>query len=199
MNRETTIASIKSKLGELKSSFYIQGGHIAPLHIPQKEFNSISEVFPTLFSERDESAYLFWSEVPIRFHYTYEFYANFDALIELCGKLMDQGEGSSEWILLTDDLIGDLQFDWNAGQLKITGKWKMRKSDSIYAEVLNKKAVINTTTTDFLNEWTILFMQIKNSFATAGIHLTTDDAKDQWKEMNRIIGGSTSLGKLYTR
>jgi len=199
LNRETTIASIKSKLGELKSSFYIQGGHVSPLYLKEKEFTEVKEVFLVLFSEDAESAYWFWNEVPIRFHYTYEFYANFDWILELLGKLIDQSSGKYEATLLTDQVIGALTFEWNAGQLKMTGEWKMRRNQSIFAEILNKKDFVNISTKDFLKEWFVILMQIKKSFDKAGVVINTAPEKAKIKEISRILARTEGAGKLYTR
>lgn len=198
MNKTERIQSIKQKLQALKTSFVIQAGHPRALPAPKKTYPSLAEVFIDLFSENDESAWLFWNQIPVRFHYTYELYSNVEDLIILLEKLAFEPQGKHEWIWLTDVFITTVQAEWKYPNLVLTSNWKVKRSHQAMADLLNKKNKINTTTQGFLGEWKIILYQIINTLKKAEIVLSDEAEKNKILRLKKIINTIEKQGHLYT-
>jgi hypothetical protein len=201
-NKTTQIANIKAKLAKAagQSSFLIQGGHISPIYSKQKEFNTLAEVFSKIFSDNDEAAFIFWNKIPIRFHYNYEFFANWDNILEWLTELStNKVEGEYHWVMQTDVYFVRLNSVWKNGALKIVGTWSDRRSKTGMADHLNKNNTINIEIDAFLKEWALLLLQVTNAIKTSGISFSSNSESEKMNAMYSLIASIDGAGKLYTK
>lgn len=144
-----------------KQTFHIQPGNPQPDF--EKDFagDSLSELFPLMFRENEESAYLFWNGIPIRFHYAYELYKNIEGLLNLCNALANQDEGNIEILLVTEQFFMEWKGRWGNDEIEIRAKFSsVRSSFDQYAKCLNALGTIRVSQVDFLEEWNRLFKQV---------------------------------------
>jgi hypothetical protein len=200
-NKNALAAQIRSSLHQAKGgSFVIQAGHVTPLFIRQKQVKTLSSAFSVLFSENDESAWLFWNEIPVRFRYKYEFAANWDKIIEWLRKLKAEKSGEYQVTLVTELFSLAIRSSWKNGMLQLVGEWTAKKDSSArMADALNKKNEITLTVNDFIQEWKTLLHQVVGIFETVGIALTDPAEKTKIGEMKKIAVSVDGLGKLYTK
>jgi hypothetical protein len=200
-DKNALAAQIRSSLNEAKGgSFVIQAGHVTPLYVQDKEFASMAYVFPALFSENDESAWIFWNEIPVRFHYTYEFYANWDDLLVWLQRMKAQPAGEHELTLSTDIFFMAIRSVWKNGTLQLLSEWTAKKdAGKLMAETLNSKNEITLPVNDFIQEWKTLIYQVVRIFEKAGILLTDPAEHAKIALMKKIAVSVEGAGKLYTK
>ncbi len=191
-------AQIKSKLLEQKNSFYIQLGHPVA-NIPEEEvFRDIRSVFPEVFSENSESAYLFWQQIPIRFHYTYELYWNLEALVDLFIAMQSDNSGSYHLFIQTEILIGEWNVDWQNDSVKLRSKWTGKDMYSPLAELLNKKAPLLLHKQVFLEEWKGILQQSSN--VLGAINFKDLSVRSSFLEkLHSVLNKIDNVGQLYKR
>jgi len=179
-------------------SFFVQSGYPIITYSNPKQIDQFLEIFPHLFSPNTESAFLFWHSIPIRFHYNYELYANFDDLLIWLEKLAFEKTGNYEFVLSTDVFLTNIQSNWSNGKLVIESDWSAKRSHDTLAEILNKKGPIHISVMDFLREWKIILYQIVNTVKKTGIIITDPNEKAKIQRLYRIINVIQGRGKLYT-
>lgn len=189
---------IKQKLQTLKSSFTIQAGHPTALYLKQQHFEKAADIFPKLFGENDEAAFLFWCKIPIRFAYTYEWYANFNDLLIWFERMLVREKGDYEFVLTTDVFLTNIKARWEEGMLTIESDWTAKRSLQKMADLLNQKGTIRLNLQDFLKEWKILWMQIEKAIRKADIVLTDEKEQKKIQTMQLIISHIQGQGKMYT-
>jgi hypothetical protein len=183
----------------VKNFFLLQSGHpIIDFQI-ENQFSQLVEIFPKLFSPNTEFAFLLWHNIPIRFHYNYELYANFDNLLIWLEKLAFEKKGQYDFVLSTDVFLTTIQSNWDNGKLIIRSDWSAKRSHSNLAEILNKKGPINISVLDFLREWKIILYQILNSIKKTGVIITEPEEKEKIQRLNRIVNEIQGQGILYTK
>lgn len=189
---------IKQKLQTLKSSFTIQAGHPTALYLKQQRFEKVADIFPKLFGENDEAAFLFWCKIPIRFAYAYEWYANFDDLLIWFERMLTKEKGDYEFVLTTDIFLTTMKARWEKGMLTIESDWTAKRSHEKMADVLNQKGTIRLKLPDFLSEWKILWMQIEKAIRKVGVALADEKEQQKLQTIQLIISHIQGQGKMYT-
>lgn len=167
--------------------------------IKEKEFVQMRSVFSSLFSINSESAFLFWHGIPIRFHYAYELYANFEDLLKWWEKLAFQSKGGYEFVLNTDIFLTEIKSHWFKGNLRIESDWMVKRSHGALAAILNQKGPIDINIFDFLREWKVILYQIVNSIKKARIDITDAQEKEKIQRLIRIVNRIEGQGVLYTK
>lgn len=199
MQNQEYIEGIKIKFQNFKEQFYIQIGHVKPKHSSRISVEKLKEVFPLIFSENGESAYIFWKQIPIRFHYTYELYANFDIILGWLEQLYNQTEGQHKLTLLTDIFIIELNSKWANNQLKIESNWLAKETHKNYALVINNKGSIITYVDTFLGEWKPLLLQIVKGIEVSGIKISNLIEKEKIERIKKITPYISKTALLYTK
>lgn len=183
-----------------KTSFVIQCAHVEIRTLENRQFDRIAEVFPKLFWENQEAAYLFWNSIPVRFHYRYELFANFNEILAVCWMMQKQESGSTKASLRTDYFVFDWLFRWQGDQLEMSAKFMARKKCyDAYANALNKVSDIFLSKEEFLNEWSTLFQQIFRCLTHAGVIINDGIERRKFELMIGVIRQMESYGKLYTQ
>lgn len=182
------------------SSFIIQCAHVEIRQLENRQFDKIMQVFPKLFWENQEAAYLFWNNVPIRFHYRYELFANFDEVLAVCWMMQKEESGSTKATIQTDYFIFDWVFRWQGEKLEMSARFTARrKCYAAYASALNNAPDIFITKEEFLNEWSTLFQQIFKCFTNSGVIINDGAERRKYELMIGVIHKMESYGKLYTK
>jgi hypothetical protein len=180
--------------------FQIQLGHPKILAPENKAFDRLAEVFPKLFAENEESAYLFWHQIPIRWHYTYEWYANVDDIIAILWLIYSKQEGANKVKFMTDTLFIDWEVRWNDTDIIIKSTFlERRQSSKLYAEALNKHQQLEISKNDFIAEWNTLILQIIKCFTSAKIKITDEREIIKFQMLEKIAANFHQYGTLYIK
>lgn len=183
----------------MKPLFYIQPGHIHVQHVSLNIDCAFRDVFPKLFSENSESAYIFWKEIPIRFHYTFECFANLDRLIVLMNKIIDNKQGTEQFTFLTDTLVGNWTLDWSKDSLSIQSNWIGNQGFSEYADALNRAGSISMPIDAFIAEWKLLLVQVLNSLDTVSAAKLNENIQETVQFIGKILKSTEKIGTIYTK
>lgn len=180
--------------------FLIQCGHVSIRKLDNHRFDKIAHVFPKLFWENQESAYIFWNQIPIRWHYTFEFFANFDDVLAVCRMLQQNESGATKATIQTDYFLFDWIFHWSGEDLQMNASFLARKkSYQRYADALNHVGEIQMTKTAFLNEWTILLQQLLKCFVSAGVIINDGTERRKYELLIELVNQLKNYGQLYTK
>ncbi|PHR35250.1 MAG: hypothetical protein COA38_02885 [Fluviicola sp.] len=199
MPDQSIIESLKSRVKAFGDQFYIQLGHVKTRNADGQSVKCFQEVFPIIFSEDDEAAYLFWKQIPIRFHYTYECYANIDALILWFEKMKDHRNGEHKCTLLTDVFIIELSATWDAKNIKIESNWMVKTNHQKLADALNEKGPLVATVDRFLGEWKPFLVQLVRGIDASGIAFDDPQEKDKIRRIKALTPYISDTSKLYAK
>jgi len=177
----------------------LQVGYISLSKHEKLFITKLTDFLSIIFNENGESSYLFWNQIPIRFHYTYELYANFDDLLIWWEKLAFESGGHYDWTMETDLFLADIQSEWKNGQLKIKSHWTEKRSHESLAKKLNEKNKIEMSVMDFLREWKMLMLQILNAVENSGVEFRDEKEKLKLIRLQKITKRIYSQGVLYTK
>lgn len=176
----------------------IQCGHPNIRKVKAREFKTLSEVFPYLFCENEESAYIFWHGTPIRLHYTYELYENINEISGFCWLLQkdDQGELTASFML--EQLIMNWHFTWENNTIRIKSEFQSRMhSYDVYADFLNKKQELTMPLDAFLAEWKVLLMQLGKAIKTSRVTIEDGVERRRYEVMLRAEKKIQQQGSMY--
>jgi hypothetical protein len=199
MPDQSRIEHLASRVKAFGQQFYVQLGHVKAKNAQGQTVERFADAFPIVFSENEESAFLFWKNIPIRFHYTYELYANIDTLIIWFEKMMSQTAGEYSCTLLTDVYILQIDAAWDAQNLKIHSNWMVMKHHQKMADLLNQKGALVTTVDGFLAEWKPLLVQIIRGIEASGIAFSDVSETDKIRRLKAITPYIANASKLYAQ
>lgn len=197
MTRSSQIENLKQRIHDFGSQFYIQPGYVKSVYSGKNEVETFREVFPAIFSENEESAYIFWKQIPIRFHYTYECYANIDTLLNWFEMLSNKSSGSHDLVLQTDVFIVELHTKWADDRLKIEPLWRVKTSHQLLADRLNELGAVVTKVKDFLGEWKLILVQLVRAVERSKITITLPAEREKIMRIKRLTPGVQTDPKLY--
>lgn len=199
MPDQSRIEQLKSRVKAFGEQFYVQLGHVNAKNAHGQTVERLAEVFPLVFSEDEESAFLFWKQIPIRFHYTYELYANIDTLLIWFEKMMDQSNGAHNCTLLTDVYIIEVSAKWDASYLKIETNWMVMKHHQKMADLLNEKGALVTSVQGFLSEWKPLIVQVIRGIEASGVAFSNPEEQDKIRRFKAITPYIEGHSKIYAK
>lgn len=178
----------------------IQLGHPQIVHTSQREFQKLQDAFLHLFSPQEESIYLFWHRIPIRFRYREDMHANFNQILSILRLLQKEPTGVSKVNLMTQGLFINWEIAWNAGELRIVSRFTDTEDTyQKYAEALNQHPILRVSKLAFLREWKALLHQLIMGFQTAQIKLSDASEQRKWESMRQIEARIMQYGVLYTK
>ncbi len=182
-------------LKEFQDQFYIQLGHIKAMTSVGITVQSFSEIMPEIFPENAESAYLFWKQLPIRFHYTYECYENLERMLDWFEEMIEKESGSTEFTFITDVFISTWHAHWGDGKLKIKSEWMVKTNHHLLAETLNNRGDLIVFRDQFMAEWKPIFEQVVSGISWSGIVMPESAQKivDRIKILTPKIMGKPKL------
>lgn len=182
------------------NNFLIQLGHPKINSLERKEFENLAEVFRFLFRENEESAYLFWYDIPIRFHYTYELYANINELVSILWLLYSREQGGNKCLFSTDTLFIEWEVRWQGDDLQIKSNFTSRRDAyHHYAAVLNQNQVLECSKKDFLAEWNTLILQLVKSLDAAGVEIRDEKENLKYLVLQKLAANLHQYGQLYVK
>lgn len=183
----------------LRSKFYIQPGHPKVIRTAVDSSDTIADVFQKIFSENDESMYMFWSDIPIRFHYTFEFCMNLERLSTLLDKICKNPEGQEQFVLLTDALVGNWSVNWGNNEIAIDASWKGRPPFEGYASALNGTETLKCSKDDFMAEWKLPFIQVMNALDDVKAIGMNKDIDEIIQKMGSVLQATDHYGVQYDK
>ena len=183
----------------MKPTFYIQPGHVTVQRVKVNDATTFREIFPLIFRENDESAFIFWKEIPIRFHYTFECFANLDRLITVMNAMLDTEQGNEQFTFVTDALVGNWSLSWKNDELTIQAHWMGNKDYDQYANTLNEAGDIIVPIKTFCAEWKLLLVQVLNSLDAVGAAKLNEGISQKVAEIGRILQSTDAIGILYAK
>lgn len=178
----------------------IQLGHPQVLHSTQREFKTLQDAFLHLFSDQEESIYLFWHRIPIRLRYREDMHANFNQILSMLKLLQKQPNGLSKVNLMTQGLFINWEVAWNAGELRIESRFTdTEDAYQKYAEALNQYPILRVSKLAFLREWKALLHQLIMGFQTGQITFLEAIEQRKWESLREIEARIMQYGVLYTK
>ena len=178
----------------------IQLGHPKINQGSFSRFEKVKDVFLELFRVEEESLYLFWHDVPIRFRYCKDLHQIFDDILAMIWMLQDKESGAAKVTLQNQLLSMTWAFRWQGDDLQIDSVFSAR--DELYrkyADALNKNASIKVSKKAFLSEWKTLLHQIVISFDAGNIEIEDGTERRKLEMMQSVEASISGYGKLYTR
>ena len=180
--------------------FLIQLGHPKINTIPEQEFQSLAEFFLKLFKSPEESIYIFWNQIPLRFRYREDLFSSFNDMLALVWLLQKEEKGETKFQF--HNQVMDIGFNcaWSHDELTIHAKFQpFEYLYEPYANTLNNSNSIQLSKAHFLNEWKTLFHQILVSLEDS--KCTIEDGLERRRlELLQLTEKSIKgYGRLYTR
>lgn len=178
----------------------IQLGHPKINTVPVQEFKKVKDVFLKLFHPQEESVFMFWYDVPVRFRYHTDLYESFDELLAMVWLIQKENEGKIKATLTNQILQLEFKLYWKDDMLDVYANFKAFESlYDHYAEALNVKPVLTVSKNDFLKEWNTLLRQVVVSFKAGGILIEDGKERRKYELLKNVEQSIKGYGKLYTK
>jgi len=181
------------------SPFVIQPGHVKMLKATAAEDDSFRDLFPKMFSEHDESMYLFWKGIPIRFHYTFDCFASMGNCIHLLNEIATTDNGNQPFFFVTNVLSAKWQVNWNKSEVSIQSEWRGKKGFEKYAENLNTAGELKLDREAFLAEWKLPLIQVLNMVDAAKARNINDSIETKVQQAGKILQSVETFGQIYEK
>ena len=180
--------------------FKIQLGHPKIIQDSFAEFERVKDVFAQLYREEEESIYLFWNNIPIRFRYRQELVKDFDNILAMVW-LIDKEEQGSSLVQLENQLLNiTLELRWKNDHLTIQAEFS-EKSEIYhnYSQCLASNTTLEISRKEFLKEWHTLLHQIVVSFTAGNIKIKDGTERRKLEMLQGVDKNISGYGKLYER
>ena len=180
--------------------FTIQLGHPKINTLPAQEFEEVNEVFLRLFHEQEESIYLYWHEIPIRFRYHEDLYNSFNDMLAMLWLLQKESSGETK-VILSNQLFRILwKLYWHGDDLEIVAHFEaFEPLYENYAEALNQKSELRLDKRQFLSEWKTLLHQVLVSFEAGKISIKDGKERRKLELLQQTEKTIENYGVLYAR
>ena len=180
---------------------FIQLGHLRlASHIPNNVFINASESLKQLFRRHEESAFLFWHEIPIRFRYQQDIPRNFDQILALVWLMQRDDEGASEIELVTQLVSMRWQILWTKDRATITADFKPEMPEyQPYIESLNQHSEISLPKEELINELAMLLRQVAICLKTAKVQIQNGTERRKQELLERVVENILMPGKMYKK
>ncbi len=178
----------------------IQLGHPKINKVPAQEFKQVKDVFLKLFHRQEESLFMFWYDVPVRFRYHTDLHQCFDELLAMVWLIQKEKEGKTKVTLTNQILQVELKLYWKDDTLTIDAHCKaFEPLYNQYAEVLNRKPMLTLSKNDFLKEWNTLLHQMMVSFKAGNIVIADGKERRKFELLEGVTQSIKGYGKLYVK
>lgn len=181
-------------------SFSLQLGHLKIRSGPFPVARSISEALKILFREQEESVYVFWHDVPIRFRYKQDLTRSFDNILAMLWLMQREDEGATKVELDAQLLTARLEVRWDDEACHVHAVFTER--DPLYepyAEALNRSPHLSIDKRAFLSEWKTLLHQLIVSIEAGGVIIRDGTERRKWEMLQSVEHGIADYGRIYTR
>ncbi len=177
----------------------LQLGHPKIKQDPFPAIDHLRDVFVHLFRAEEESVYLFWHEIPLRFRYHEDLYHNFDDIVALVWLVQRDDQGATKVHFTTQLVSIDWEVRWERDNLVVRGTFAGH--DDLYgpyAEALNKQPEVKISKQVFLSEWKTLLHQIIVAFQSGHVEIQDGTERRKWELLQRVERQIPRYGQLYT-
>ncbi|MEM7185444.1 MAG: hypothetical protein AAF466_02200 [Bacteroidota bacterium] len=178
--------------------FTVQLGHPKIIQDTPREFEKMQDIFLAVFREVEESAYLFWNDIPIRLRYREDLYRSFNDMLALVWMLQKEPKGSTKATLINQLMEVQLTAKWENDDLSIDGAFK--SFEYLYrplADALSRQSEIRMSRAQFLREWKTLFRQLIEVVESSGHRVQDGVERRRYELLTRVEASIDSYGLLY--
>lgn len=179
--------------------FIIQPGHVKMLKGQAATGDSFRDLFPKMFSEYDESMYIFWKGIPIRFHYTFDCFASMGNCINLLHTIATEEYGNETFYFVTNVLSARWQVKWNTSNITIESHWQGKTGFKNYADRINAAREIKMSREAFLAEWKLPLIQVLNMIDAANGRNINDSIETKVQQAGSVLQSVEAFGEIYTK
>lgn len=178
--------------------FQIQLGHPKIMQESFEPFVKVKDVFQDLFREDEESIYLFWDSVPLRFRYKQDLAENFDNILAMVRLIERMSKGGTTAELHSQLFTVELELHWLGKLLKIKAVFREHTPEyKIYADFLNKRSLLEVSRERFLSEWHTLLHQIVCAFRAGEIVIEDGTERRKLELLQTVDERIKGFGSLY--
>lgn len=180
--------------------FSIQLGHPKINNIPEQEFETVREVFLRLFKSQEEGIFLFWNQIPLRFRYREDLFANFNDMLALVWILQKEEKGETTAKFQNQLLTITFICVWNNDDLSIQAHFEpFEHLYEPYGTALNNSDKIHLSKAQFLSEWKTLLHQILISFEASKCVIKDGIERRRFELLQHTEKSIKDYGRLYVR
>lgn len=161
---------------------------------------SLSEALDMLFRAQEESVYVFWHDIPIRFRYRQDLSRCFDDILAMVWLMQRDHEGATKVALDTQLLKAAWEVRWKDDACRIEAAFAERDElFAPYAEALNRYPEVHMERSAFLREWNTLLHQIIVSMEAGDVEIQDGVERRKWEMLQRVDRSIAEYGTIYTR
>ncbi|MEO1614977.1 MAG: hypothetical protein AAFV88_03955 [Planctomycetota bacterium] len=153
-----------------------------------------------IFRNEEESAYVFWAQIPVQLTYQRSLYECIDQVVAMAFVVHSNEEGAT--LVELQNQILDIRWElhWDRDELVIKSLFSARDDlYAPYAETLNRHAQLRMPRAVFLSEWHTLLHQIVVAIREANIEIEDGTERRKWELLQRLDEQIEGYGQLYTR
>lgn len=181
-----------------RDQFVLQLGHPKIRQDTFPAFATVREVFLHLFRAEEESIYLFWHTIPLRFRYRQELYANFDPILAMVWLVQRDDRGATRVDLTNQLLRMRWEIRWDGDVLTIHSVCSaLDELYEPYAQAHNRCSDVTVDRQAFLNEWKTLLHQIIVAFQAGDVEIQDGTERRKWEMLQRVEKQIAQAGQLY--
>lgn len=180
--------------------FALQLGHPKINAGPFPPFARVRDAFLPLFRAEEESAYLFWHDLPLRLRYHHDLDTNFDAILAMVWLVQRDDAGSTLVDLTTQLLAVRWELRWQGDELRVAGSFRAREDlYAPYADAFSRVPALRIDRQAFLAEWKTLLHQVVVAFEAGGVSIRDGTERRKWELLQRVEREIARYGVLYLR
>ncbi|MEM7084568.1 MAG: hypothetical protein AAF489_00205 [Bacteroidota bacterium] len=180
--------------------FTIQLGHPKINTIPKQEFKTLGDIFLHLFKLEEESVFMFWNEIPLRFRYREDLFASFNDMLAVAWILQKEKKGETTATFQNQLLTMTLTCIWNNDDLSLQAHFEsFEHLYEPYGNALNQANNIRLSKARFLSEWKTLFHQILVSLEASNCTIEDGVERRRLELLQQTEKSIQNYGGLYHR
>lgn len=178
----------------------IQLGHPKINQWPAQEVKQVRDVFLKLFHPLEESIYLFWNGIPIRFRYREDMYHSFDEILAMTWLVQKENSGRTKAVLTAQLLKAELRISWKEDLVDIeTTFTPFEELYKSYTDTLNTQNRISMSRHQFLAEWKMILHQAIVSLRAGNISIEDGKERRKLELLQHVEQTIPGYGKLYAK
>ena len=178
--------------------FQLQAGYPK---ISKTDLNSaccMEEMFTLLYPEEDESFYVMWCDIPIRFRYRHELAKNFNEILTMLWTLNAESNGKLSVQIKNQLLTANLKIEWYDDSFILHPRFSTDISEyRKYVESLNRCQRVEFEKNQYLAEWHTLIHQVALSVNAANTEHFDDEELNRIERLNLVDQTIEGYGSLY--
>ncbi|MCP4287757.1 MAG: hypothetical protein GY792_25520 [Gammaproteobacteria bacterium] len=181
-------------------SFFLQLGHPKINQGSFPVFEQVREIFVHLFRAEEESIYLFWYQIPLRFRYREDLHHSFDNILSMVWLIQRDEQGTTKVEFITQLLSIHWEIRWEGDGLVIRSTFtELDDLYAPYAQTLNQYPEVQMEKQAFLSEWKTLLHQIIVAFRSGHVEIQDGVERRKWEMLQRVEHQIAQYGQLYIR